>query len=169
MTDAPFQPIALRLTRAIVACGSLSALVIGVLAGAWEHRTESARLHAALAPCADLLRLPSPRPEAEPSWFGYAIGVRPEAPFRRIELVRHLEARHGDGRHASIVVVAEGQKVCEHTRVIDRTHRSPGRTIYDWRHYLAVVQRKPGAMRNGAPFIELPDASVGVRHYSPQL
>ena len=57
-----------------------------------------------------------------------------------------------------IVVVAEGQKVCEHTRVIDRTHRSPGRTIYDWRHYLAVVQRKPGAMRNGAPFIELPDA-----------
>ncbi len=57
-----------------------------------------------------------------------------------------------------IVVVAEGQRVCEHARVIDRTHRSPGRTIYDWRHYLAVVQRKPGAMRNGAPFIELPDA-----------
>ncbi len=51
-----------------------------------------------------------------------------------------------------IVVVAEGQRVCEHARVIDRTHRSPGRTIYDWRHYLAVVQRKPGAMRNGAPF-----------------
>lgn len=57
-----------------------------------------------------------------------------------------------------IVVVAEGQRVCEHARVIDRTHRSPGRTIYDWRHYLAVVQRKPGAMRNGAPFTELPDA-----------
>jgi hypothetical protein len=35
---------------------------------------------------------------------------------------------------------------------------SPGRTIYDWRHYLAVVQRKPGAMRNGAPFTKLPDA-----------
>lgn len=57
-----------------------------------------------------------------------------------------------------IVVVAEGQRVCEHTRVIDRAHSSPGRTIYDWRHYLAVVQRKPGAMRNGAPFTELPDA-----------
>ena len=29
-------------------------------------------------------------------------------------------------------------------------------TVYDWRHYLAVVQRKPG--RNGAPFAELPPA-----------
>jgi transposase len=57
-----------------------------------------------------------------------------------------------------IVVVAEGQKVCEHARFIARSHRSPGRTIYDWRHYLAVVQRKPGALRNGAPFTELPDA-----------
>lgn len=57
-----------------------------------------------------------------------------------------------------IVVVAEGHRVCEHARVIDRAHGSPGRTIYDWRHYLAVVQRKPGAMRNGAPFTELPDA-----------
>lgn len=28
-----------------------------------------------------------------------------------------------------IVVVAEGQKVCEHTRVIDRARSSPGRTI----------------------------------------
>jgi hypothetical protein len=57
-----------------------------------------------------------------------------------------------------IVVVAEGRRVCEHARAIDRAHSSPGRTIYDWRHYLAVVQRKPGAMRNGAPFTELPDA-----------
>jgi transposase len=33
-----------------------------------------------------------------------------------------------------------------------------GRTVYDWRHYLAVIQRKPGALRNGAPFAEMPDA-----------
>jgi len=33
-----------------------------------------------------------------------------------------------------------------------------GRTVCDWRHYLAVIQRKPGALRNGAPFAELPDA-----------
>jgi transposase len=57
-----------------------------------------------------------------------------------------------------IVVAAEGMVICEHHRIIDRSHDQPGRTIYDWRHYLAVVQRKPGALRNGAPFAELPDA-----------
>ena len=59
---------------------------------------------------------------------------------------------------ARIVVAAEGQILCEHPRIIDRSHHLPGRTIYDWRHYLAVIQRKPGALRNGAPFVEMPDA-----------
>jgi hypothetical protein len=58
-----------------------------------------------------------------------------------------------------IVVVAEGQIVCEHCRVFARSHeRKSTTTVYDWRHYLAVVQRKPGALRNGAPFAELPPA-----------
>ena len=57
-----------------------------------------------------------------------------------------------------IVVAAEGKILCEHSRIIDRSHHSPGRTVYDWRHYLAVVQRKPGALRNGAPFAELAEA-----------
>jgi transposase len=56
-----------------------------------------------------------------------------------------------------IVVVAEGQIICEHARIILRSHDQPGRTVYDWRHYLAVIQRKPGALRNGAPFAELPE------------
>jgi hypothetical protein len=56
-----------------------------------------------------------------------------------------------------IVVAAEGRILCEHPRLIDRSHHLPGRTVYDWRHYLAVIQRKPGALRNGAPFAELPD------------
>src|SRR6185312_3124776 len=34
----------------------------------------------------------------------------------------------------------------------------PERIVYDWRHYLAVIQRKPGALRNGAPFADLPEA-----------
>lgn len=42
--------------------------------------------------------------------------------------------------------------------MIQRSHHLPARTIYDWRHYLSVVQRKPGALRNGAPFLELPKA-----------
>lgn len=52
-------------------------------------------------------------------------------------------------------VVAEGQPICAHQRIINRSHDGPGHTVYDWRHYLAVVQRKPGALRNGAPFLEL--------------
>lgn len=59
---------------------------------------------------------------------------------------------------ARIVIAAEGQILCEHERIIDRSHRSGGQTVYDWRHYLAVIQRKPGALRNGAPFTEMPDA-----------
>jgi hypothetical protein len=47
-----------------------------------------------------------------------------------------------------LVVAAEGQIVCEHPRVIQRSHKLPPRTIYDWRHYLAVIQRKPGALRS---------------------
>ena len=57
-----------------------------------------------------------------------------------------------------LVVAAEGNILCEHERLIQRSHDLPSRTIYDWRHYLAVVQRKPGALRNGAPFAELPKA-----------
>jgi transposase len=56
-----------------------------------------------------------------------------------------------------IAIAAEGQILCEHQRIIDRSHRYPPRTVYDWRHYLAVIQRKPGALRNGAPFLELPE------------
>ena len=57
-----------------------------------------------------------------------------------------------------LVVVAEGQAVCEHARIVERAHDLPRRTVYDWRHYLAVIQRKPGALRNGAPFAEMPEA-----------
>jgi hypothetical protein len=57
-----------------------------------------------------------------------------------------------------IVIAAERQLICEHRRIIERSHDRLGQTVYDWRHYLAVIQRKPGALRNGAPFTELPEA-----------
>lgn len=59
---------------------------------------------------------------------------------------------------ARLAVVAEGWVICEHARLFQRGHHGPGQTVYDWRHYLAVLQRKPGALRNGAPFVELPAA-----------
>ena len=57
-----------------------------------------------------------------------------------------------------LVVVAEANVVAIHERVFTRDHSVSGKTIYDWRHYLSVVQRKPGALRNGAPFNELPES-----------
>ncbi len=30
-------------------------------------------------------------------------------------------------------------------------------TIYDWTHYIALIERKPGALRNGAPFRTMPE------------
>lgn len=65
-----------------------------------------------------------------------------------------------------LVIVAEGQVVAEHPRVFSRGKDKPAHTVYDWRHYLAVVQRKPGALRNGAPFAELPD---GLRRLQTRL
>ena len=55
-----------------------------------------------------------------------------------------------------LLVVAEGRMVARHQRIISRDKGPNGRTVYDWRHYLAVAQRKPGSLRNGAPFLELP-------------
>ena len=44
-----------------------------------------------------------------------------------------------------IVVAAEGQIICEHRRAFARSHqRKSTTTVFDWRHYLAVIQRKPG-------------------------
>jgi CDP-6-deoxy-D-xylo-4-hexulose-3-dehydrase len=40
----------------------------------------------------DVLELPEPEPGSDPSWFGFKILVRPDAPFSRSALVAHLEA-----------------------------------------------------------------------------
>lgn len=45
-----------------------------------------------LTPLQDFFILPQATQNSTPSWFGFPIFVRPEAPFSRDELVRHLEA-----------------------------------------------------------------------------
>jgi transposase len=59
-----------------------------------------------------------------------------------------------------IVVRCAGEVVAEHARCFGR-----GRTIYDPWHYLPVLARKPGALRNGAPFLDwsLPPALTRLR------
>jgi transposase len=51
-----------------------------------------------------------------------------------------------------IVIVADDAVVASHERLSDR-----GQTKYDWQHYIPLVQRKPGALRNGAPFADMPE------------
>jgi CDP-4-dehydro-6-deoxyglucose reductase, E1 len=52
-----------------------------------------ARLSEGLEPLAAHLILPRATPGSDPSWFGFPITVRPEAPFSRRDLVAHLESR----------------------------------------------------------------------------
>ena len=59
---------------------------------------------------------------------------------------------------AVLHIIAEGRKVTEHLRVFTRDHNAPGQVLYNWRHYLLVAQRKPGSLRNGAPFQTLPES-----------
>ncbi|MEJ8860141.1 IS21 family transposase, partial [Variovorax robiniae] len=57
-----------------------------------------------------------------------------------------------------VTVVAGDAVVAEHERLSDK-----GKTRYDWQHYIPLVQRKPGALRNGAPFTDLPPALQRLR------
>jgi CDP-6-deoxy-D-xylo-4-hexulose-3-dehydrase len=59
-----------------------------------ERRKENFRyLYAALKPMEEFLLLPEATPGSDPSWFGFPIGVRKDAPFTREELTRALEAQ----------------------------------------------------------------------------
>ena len=49
------------------------------------------RLHKALEPAADKLILPEAAPGSEPSWFGFALSVRPESGLDRNRLTAFLE------------------------------------------------------------------------------
>jgi len=57
------------------------------------RRRNFQHLHTQLAELEEHLVLPAATPGSDPSWFGYPLCVRPEAPFERNDLVRHLEAR----------------------------------------------------------------------------
>jgi hypothetical protein len=51
-----------------------------------------------------------------------------------------------------LVIHAGPEAVADHARCFDRN-----RTVYDWLHYLPLVEKKPGVLRNGAPFAEMPE------------
>jgi transposase len=59
-----------------------------------------------------------------------------------------------------LLVLCAGQSIGEHPRCFER-----GRTLYNPWHYVAALERKPGALRNGAPFKDwnLPAAMTRLR------
>jgi hypothetical protein len=50
-----------------------------------------------------------------------------------------------------VSIVAGDIHVASHDRLTERDH-----IRYDWQHYIPLVARKPGALRNGAPFADMP-------------
>ena len=57
------------------------------------RRRNFATLHTGLRELDDVLVLPEATPNSEPSWFGFPIMVREDAPFTRDALTRFLESR----------------------------------------------------------------------------
>ena len=53
-----------------------------------------ARLHAALEDVQDKIILPTPVENADPSWFGFLISVRPEAGLDRNEVTKYIESKN---------------------------------------------------------------------------
>ena len=57
-----------------------------------------------------------------------------------------------------VEVATDEAIVASHARVANAGH-----ICYDWQHYIALVQRKPGALRNGAPFADMPTPLLRLR------
>jgi len=53
----------------------------------WQHLLDG------VADLEEFFVLPRATANSEPSWFGFALTVRPDAPFGRFDLVQHLEQR----------------------------------------------------------------------------
>jgi CDP-6-deoxy-D-xylo-4-hexulose-3-dehydrase len=58
-----------------------------------RRKENFAYLKAALKPLEEYLQLPVAGEDADPSWFGFPIGVKEGAPFTRDQLTRELEAK----------------------------------------------------------------------------
>lgn len=56
-------------------------------------------------------------------------------------------------------LVADDVLIASHERLLDRDQVN-----YDWQHYISLIERKPGALRNGAPFADLPTPLRQLKH-----
>lgn len=58
-----------------------------------RRRANFAALHRGLKDLEEFFILPEPTPNSEPSWFGFPLAVRPDAPFNRNQVIAFLESR----------------------------------------------------------------------------
>ena len=77
-------------------------------------------LYEGLKPFEEFLILPQPTPGSDPSWFGFVITVRPEAPFTRNDIVRHLES------HRIATRLLFGGNLTRQPAYLDVSHRIVG-------------------------------------------
>lgn len=54
--------------------------------------------------------------------------------------------------HDHLMVVGTDGEFVNLSRSFEREQ-----TLYDWTHYISLLERKPGALRNGAPFKTMPE------------
>ena len=83
---------------------------------------------------------------------GYLPVVAPFSPqaLERLEKCREAAERPD---------MADGWRTAQHTDGVVARHerlRAAGQTRYEWQHYIPLLQRKPEALRNRAPFADLP-------------
>jgi len=69
------------------------------------------------------------------------------------------------GQMVSIRIYPERIELAAHDAVVARHARcfERNQTRYDWQHYIPLIERKPGALRNGAPFADMPEALQRLR------
>jgi CDP-4-dehydro-6-deoxyglucose reductase, E1 len=58
------------------------------------RRANFAKLHAALGDLDDIFILPEATEHSDPSWFGFPLAIRPDAPTTRKQVIHFLEARN---------------------------------------------------------------------------
>jgi CDP-6-deoxy-D-xylo-4-hexulose-3-dehydrase len=73
--------------QAAVGCAQLDKLPDFIA----QRRKNFDYLHQQLQDLQDVLILPEPSPNSEPSWFGFLLSVKKDAPFNRNDLVQFLE------------------------------------------------------------------------------
>lgn len=76
--------------QAAIGCAQLKKLPAFVEA----RRKNWQLLRDQLAELGDIFELPEPVDNSQPSWFGFLLSLKPNAPFKRVDLIKYLENKN---------------------------------------------------------------------------